>query len=267
MKKNIKYIVKCTDQNINFYLSPKTTPCCCINNGDIVKVFVRDCFNNKVKKTHKSYCDLIWEEMNPCTGPIYVNNANIGDVLKITIINISIESKGIVAVDSHYLKSLGLKHKDESIHLRQDNNFLYFSDTVKIPVKPMIGTIGVAPKNKSILTTIPGAYGGNMDCNIITDNSILYLPVFHEGGLLHIGDLHSLMGDGEYTDSGIECAGNVEVKIDVIKKTKMPLPFVETNEIVSTIASDINLQKSAKQCFTMMLQYLTNQKNIPFKDA
>jgi len=77
----------------------------------------------------------------------------------------------------------------------------------------MIGVIGVAPENGQINCGTPGSHGGNMDTKLISEGAKLYLPVFVEGALFGLGDLHALMGDGEIGVSGVEVAGKVVVEL------------------------------------------------------
>ena len=81
-----------------------------------------------------------------------------------------------------------------------------FKDKVTMPLRPMIGRIGVAPKDGPQASGAKGEFGGGMGNTQITKGSIVYLPVFHEGGLISIGDCHAAMGDGEATASAVECA-------------------------------------------------------------
>jgi amidase len=84
---------------------------------------------------------------------------------------------------------------------------------LKIELNPMIGVIGVAPL-ENISNGEPGPHGGNMDNKLISEGTVLYLPVFVEGALFGLGDLHAAMGDGEVNVTGIEIGGKVTVSFD-----------------------------------------------------
>src|SRR5699024_4128914 len=77
------------------------------------------------------------------------------------------------------------------------------------PLNPMIGVIGNAPAAWPVPNSTPGAHGGNMDCPKMTEGAVLYLPVFHDGALFGLGDVHAKMGDGEVGISGLETAARV----------------------------------------------------------
>jgi Acetamidase/Formamidase family. len=92
-----------------------------------------------------------------------------------------------------------------------------FNEKLSFPVKPMIGVIGVAPKEGEINCGTPGPHGGNMDTTLIGEGTKLYLPVFVDGALFALGDLHAVMGDGEIGVSGVEVSGAVTVGLRVLK--------------------------------------------------
>src|SRR5437762_11189603 len=86
-----------------------------------------------------------------------------------------------------------------------------FSKGIRLPIRPHVGTIGVAPASQEWTTFYPGDHGGNLDTKEITKGNSVYLPVFQPGGQLAMGDLHALMADGEVCVTGIEIAGTVRV--------------------------------------------------------
>ena len=94
----------------------------------------------------------------------------------------------------------------------------------------MVGTIGTTPADGEIPCFCTGKHGGNMDCKQVKPGSTIYLPVFTEGALLQIGDLHAAMGDGELCGAAVESAGTTTVKVDVIKNTHLEWPLLETDE-------------------------------------
>ena len=117
---------------------------------------------------------------------------------------------------------------------------------IEIPVNPMIGVIGTAPQKGEIKTVTPGVHGGNLDCTKIIKGSTLFLPVFHDGGLISIGDLHAIMADGEIVICGLEIGGETTVEIDVIKNKSLPLPMVVDEKTLSIIFSAKTLDQAAE---------------------
>jgi amidase len=131
----------------------------------------------------------------------------------------------------------------------------------------MIGVIGTAPAIEEIPTGTPGQHGGNMDCKRIVEGATLYLPVHVPGALLSMGDLHAVMGDGEVIICGLEIAGEVTIRVSVIKDKILPLPLLREGEHLMTIASAETLDLAAKQATIQMHRFLTNELGLEFNEA
>ena len=133
-----------------------------------------------------------------------------------------------------------------------ENGNILWSDQLKIAVQPMIGVIGTAPALGVPITTENGKHGGNMDIQEATISSTVFLPVYVDGALLHVGDVHAIQGDGE-----ICCAGGIETRsiltlqVELMAKPQeMVWPRIETpNEIIS-----IGCARPAEDAFRIAVQ-------------
>ena len=199
-------------------------PAAYCDSGDKVIFATRDCYDD----------DLITEETpngvkeggmaNPATGPLYVNGAMPGDVLKVEILEIWLRGDGVMRTSPtagafHHLYK---ERTARRFHLGKNEETgregFWFDDRLWLDCDAMIGVIGTAPEGEEgVPTDTPGAHGGNMDCNRITAGSTLYLPVHVPGALLALGDLHARMGDGEVMICGLETAGLVTVQVTVLE--------------------------------------------------
>src|SRR5437667_3152509 len=102
---------------------------------------------------------------------------------------------------------------------------------LEFPARPMLGCVGVAPAGGFAPTSGPaGPYGGNLDYNEVREGSTVFLPVYHPGGLLFIGDGHALQGDGEPTGNGVETSMDVEFSVEVRKGANLSGPRLENDE-------------------------------------
>jgi amidase len=235
---------KVSSDNYMFSFSKELEPVLRVKSGDVVEIETMDCFANQIKTNEDKMESLDWNRINPATGPVYVEGTEAGDALKVTIEKIEIGDKGVVATG----KGLGvLGHLMEGLYSRvldiKDGQVI-FNEDISFPTNTMIGVIGVAPKEGSINCGTPGSHGGNMDTKLIREGSVLYLPVFVEGALFGLGDLHASMGDGEIGVSGVEVCGSVTVKLEVVKNIGIANPIVKTNDITATIASAITLDEA-----------------------
>jgi amidase len=131
----------------------------------------------------------------------------------------------------------------------------------------MIGVIGVAPKNGAVANGTPDAHGGNMDCTLIGAGCTVYLPVNTPGALLGMGDLHSVMGDGEIVVCGLEVAGAVVFSTRVLKETMLPTPFAETEDLVTTIHSALTIDEATYGAIHHMAKFLTEMVGMGVNEA
>lgn len=125
-----------------------------------------------------------------------------------------------------------------------------------LPKRPMIGVIGLAPAGTPVPTGTPHQHGGNMDCRFIGAGTSLYLPVEVSGGLLALGDLHAVMGDGEIGVSGAEIAGTVTVSVHVHKGSDIPAPALQREDTLAILRSAQTLEEASRLATTAMVDFL-----------
>ena len=212
-----------------------------VEDGSVLTFETRDCFNNQIPAEDYVLDALDWDHINPATGPVYIENACVGDVLKVSILDIELANEGTMCC----LPDNGVLGRDitesQIKKIKVEDGYCCFND-LKLSLTPMIGVIGVAPKDGSVPCGTPGSHGGNMDNTKIKKGSILYLPVFHNGAYLAMGDVHACMGDGEIMVSGVEIPAKVTVKVEVVKGVTIDNPRLEDEECIYTIASNENIE-------------------------
>jgi amidase len=250
-----------------YTMSKDHKPALKVHSGDTVIFETYDCYNDQIKSENQPFSTIKRELNNPATGPLYIDEAESGDILKIEIIDIKINSHGVMTLrpDSGVLGEFFYETKSKIIPIEKDK--VIFNDKIQIPVNPMIGVIGVAPYDGEIKTTIPDSHGGNLDCKRIRKGSIVYLQVHTKGALLSIGDLHAVMADGEVVICGLEVSGETIVKVDVIKGKALPLPMVVEGDHIMTISSKKTLDEAAKTATIHMHKFLINELNMDAYEA
>lgn len=247
-------------------MSPNNQPVQSIKPGSTVVFETLDCFSNEIQQEDQLFSSVGWDKINPATGPLYVEGAKAGDILKVEILDIKIDRQGVMTT-APKMAVLG-DYVDEITKIVPiDEGYAVFNDKIRIPIKPMIGVIGTAPAVEEIPTGTPGAHGGNMDCKKIMKGSTLYLPVNVPGALLSMGDLHAVMADGEIIICGVEIAGDVTVKVNVVKGESFPLPMLKSEKKLMTIASAQTLDEAAKMATINMHQILTDKVGMELNEA
>ena len=228
-----------------YAMDKNNAPAMTVNNGDRIVFETYDCFTNQIQSETQSVSKLDWNQINPATGPVYVNEAMPGDVLEVFIEKIDIGDT-VTLMTGPDLGVLGDELTEMSIkQIKIQNNLIQFTENIEIPLNKMIGVIGTAPIGEAISCGVPDLHGGNMDTTDIKEGTTLYLPVNVEGALLALGDCHAAMGDGEVSVCGGEVPAEVTVRVRVLKNCPIPTPFLIRKEKISTIASKVTLDEAA----------------------
>lgn len=239
-----------------------------ISPGERVLFHSEDCFSNEIKTSGKyTVADFDYSKINPATGPVYVEGAEPGDVLRIEIEKIELASQGVVEVFEG-VGVLGDRIQGGHTEIVEIKNDKALFLGMELELTPMIGVIGVAPaKGHCIPCGFPGSHGANLDSLEITEGSILRLPVFVQGAKLALGDLHALMGNGEVCGSGLEVRGKVTLKIDLEKEVTLCDPYVETENAFYFFASAEMMEDAAKAAVAHAVDFIVKRKKVPFEKA
>lgn len=242
-------------------------PCAYAKSGETVVFVTKDCFGGQIHSEDQVMDSLDWSNINPATGPLFIDDADEGDVLKIEILDIEIKGKGVM-IDGGGEGVMGkiICEATTKILPIRDGKVI-FNQKLSFPVNPMIGVIGTAPKGEGIATGTPGAHGSNMDCTKIVKGATLYLPVNVKGALLAMGDLHALMGDGEVGVCGVETDGEVKVKVTVLKECALPTPFIVDQKNAITVYSAETADEACEGATIQMFNFLMHELGMTDHEA
>jgi amidase len=190
---------------------------------------------------------------NPQTGPFYVDGAEPGDMLVVSIEKL--ETNRAMAYSGSLLAPYTVDPSAIAARVDRDAKRLTWTidkaravarldqtdvqpGGIELPLRPMLGCIGVAPARKeAISTAAPGAFGGNMDYAFMGAGVKLMLPVNEPGALLFLGDGHARQGEGEVAGTGLETSLDVEFTVDVIKKKAIGWPRLEQATHIMVLGS------------------------------
>ncbi len=250
-----------------YAFSPDNAPVLKVDSGARVVFETTDCYNGQLISEDSPRSTQDESYANPATGPLYIEGAAPGDTLEVTIESIELDAYGIMAIGPGSGPAGDFISDEETRFMKISDNTIHFSSSLKLEARPMIGVIGTAPGQARISTIVPDAHGGNMDCREIRVGSKVYLPVNVPGGLLSMGDLHALMGDGEAGGCGVEAGGKVTVQVRVIKNCDFPLPAVVTEDAFMCITSKETLDEAARCCVNDMHSFLTQAVGLEKKEA
>lgn len=258
---------KVEKKDLIYTMSPDHSPVLRVESGSVVTFETCDCFEDQIQSADTAFGELDWNRINPASGPVFIEGAEPGDILAVHIQKIEINNRGVMVTGPN-LGVMGFELQENVIKMIPiEDGKAILTDKLQVPLSPMIGVIGTAPAKEGISCGTPGDHGGNMDCKQMREGTTLLLPVNVPGALFALGDLHAAMADGEVAVCGVEIAGEVTVKLDVIKGKNWPLPMAINDEHLMTIASEKELDKAADRAVINMVRFLHDELDLPKAEA
>jgi acetamidase/formamidase len=251
--------------------------------GESVEFEVSDAAGGQLgpASTAEDIARLDFGRINPVTGPVYIDGAEPGDQLKVTLLSFKPSGWGWTAL----IPGFGLLADEfpaPALQLWQyDPGTLepaLFGHWGRVPLKPFTGTIGVAPAEPGLHSIVPPRrVGGNMDVRDIAEGTTLYLPVEVAGALFSVGDTHAAQGDGEVCGTAIESPMSVALKFELVKQQPLRFPRFTTPgpvtrhldgagyEVTTGIGPD--LMAAACDAVRGMIDLLGRQHGLPAEQA
>jgi amidase len=251
-----------------YTIGPYAEPVLTVSPGDRVIVETLDAFGGVIRSEQdQPSAKLEMPFVNPQNGPIRVEGAAKGDVLAVFVEAIAPrgpqpcgttclipEFGGLTGTTFTALLNDPLPEVVRKVEV--DERYVHWSERIKLPYAPFIGTIGVAPELDSISSLTPSTHGGNMDLPDIAPGNVLYLPVRAQGAFLYLGDCHGTQGDGEICGVAIEIPSTTTVRIDVIKDWAISWPRLETAEALMCIGSARPLEDAVRIAYRDLVMWL-----------
>lgn len=261
-----------SDQTHNRW-SSAIEPVLNVPSGSVIEVATEEASDQQlnVSSTVDDLENLSFDPIHPLTGPVYVEGAEPGDILKVTLHKIEMGDWGWTAVvpGFGFLSDEFTEPYLKTFELNKDMKSVQFSEGINIPLEPFPGVMGVAPATDSMLSTIPPrANGGNMDDPNITEGTTVYFPVFVEGALFSIGDAHATQGAGEVCGTAIEAPMNIVYELEVIKGGRnFEEPQYETEDYYAVTGFGETIDEAARKATRYMIDYLVEEHGMDRTDA
>jgi amidase len=263
------------------YVFGVAEPVARVKPGDIIDTKTFDCFVNKIRKPGDALAMVPGD--NPLTGPFYVEGTEPGDTLVVKILQLDVDGdQGVGALapgfgalnTTNYTPMLHApvpekiwfypidRAKNEATFTALDTKF-----SVRIPLHPFLGCLGVAPALESRSSVTPAEHGGNMDAPEASAGNTAYFPVNVRGALLYLGDGHAAMGDGEIAGTAIEVPMHARVQVDVIKGQKIAWPRFENAAQLMAVGAYRPLDDALRIAFTELIGWITKETTMTALDA
>jgi len=222
------------------FLDPSAPPAATVRSGDIVSFP-----NTWTHWGNEAKFGMSFAEREPLrhryphgpysmVGPVEVEDALPGDALEITVLALRTIDWGWNSFPLG-VGALPADFKEPYLHyfrFDESRSSARFEDGIGVPLRPLIGVMGVEPAgNKPTSAILAGPYGGNLVLRDFGVGAHLFLPVMKSGARLWLGDIHAAQGDGVVDQTGIETAAeDLELQLDLHKQPGLSSPLLETNE-------------------------------------
>jgi acetamidase/formamidase len=258
-----------------YVIGPYSKPVATVAVGETVVIETLDAFGNKITSAKDDITKKIaLPFVNPLTGPIYIEGAEKGDTLVVTIHDIEVtRDYGVSALIPNFgglcgtvftrtlqppLPAKIMLHPITEGHVTFSEDL----DIQTIPYEPFYGTIGTAPEIEAISSLAPGFHGGNMDAADACPGNKVLLPVNVPGALFHVGDGHAAQGDGEVCGVATEIPTRGTFTFDLIKEHVIGTPRIESDEFIMTIGSARPMEDAARIAFHELILWLEQDFGI-----
>jgi amidase len=264
------------------YVYGVAAPVAHVKSGDIIETNTLDAFGNTLKKPGDRLSMVKGD--NPLTGPFYIDGAVPGDTLAVKFLELQVDGNQGVGTLGPGFGALNQTNYTPMLHKELPEKIWFYpidkatntatfqaldsKFSVKIPLHPFFGCIGVAPAGGEARSSIvPEEFGGNMDAPEASVGNTLYLPVNVPGALLYIGDGHAAMGDGEVAGTAIEVALRARVQVGVIKGQKINWPRFENGDSLMAVGAYRPLDDALRIAFAELVNWIHKDYGLSSLDA
>jgi len=211
---------------------------------------------------------LNYAKINPLTGPIYINGTSPGDTLIVDVEEIDIgkfgwtasfEGNGSLSDKKCRFLAIWEQCDDKESRLMMSKEI----PNVKLPIEPFCGMMGVAMAEEGEFSNVPPrSNGGNLDIKYLTAGSRLFLPIFVEGALFSVGDVHAAQGDGEVCTTAIETSAKVRLRFGIMAGSSIPEPRFETRTHFAVTAFSTLIDDAFNKATDYMIDFLVKEYGL-----
>jgi amidase len=212
------------------------------------------------------------ENFNQVTGPVYIEGVQPGDGVAVDILEIEPLDWGW----NSYLPGFSLvASRLQDMFLQRVSiveGWVHLSERLIVPVRPMVGCLGLAPPEGESTTLGCSPWGGNYDLMQMKDGNTAVFPAQVPGGLFYLGDLHAAMGAAEPTYNAVECAGTVTIRFSIHEQMGLVNPRVESADHLyilglSQSGAENRWDESRRQACELVFDYLTYERDLTNEEA
>src|SRR5436190_7181600 len=216
-----------TRDQVVWGFGPEMEPVLEVEPGAVVTFETNDCFTGQIQSESDLVTEIDFDRVNGATGPVALQGAEPGDSLIVEILEVKPVASGVATIIPGFGQLIGRVRSPVTQMFQVAGETVQMNERISFPLRPMVGVVGVATDGETISNAFAGRHGGNRDNHLHGPGSRIYFPVRQPGGMFAVGDMHAAMGDGEICFTGVEIAGEVDIRFDLAKGKQARWPVTE----------------------------------------
>jgi amidase len=246
---------------------PDLVPVLEVEPGDVVTFETNDCFTGQIRSEDDLVTEIDLGRINSATGPVAVKGAEPGDSLIAEILDVRPVEWGVATLIPGFGQLIDEVQAPLTRLFEVRDGWIQQTETIRFPARPMVGVVGVATDGETLSNGLAGRHGGNLDDHLHGNGARIYFPVRQPGGMFAVGDMHASMGDGEICFTGVEIAGEVDVRFELLKGKQATWPVTELADRWVPHATADEFADALKLCAEEAARLLVDQHGFSLEDA
>jgi amidase len=246
---------------------PDLEPVLEVEPGETVTFETNDCFTGQITSEDDLVTGIDFDRVNSATGPVAVKGAEPGDSLVAEILDIRPVEIGFACLIPGFGQLIDQVESPVTRLFRVQDGWIEMNERVRFPARPMVGVVGVATDGETLGNGLAGRHGGNLDDHLHGKGARMYFPVRQPGGMFAVGDMHASMGDGEVCFTGVEIAGEVDIRFDLLKGKQGTWPVTELADRWIPHATADDYGEALRLCTEEAARFLVDEWGFSPEDA
>ena len=246
---------------------PELEPVLEVDPGEVVTFETNDCFTGQITSEDDLVTEIDFARVNSATGPVAVRGAEPGDSLVAEILDVRPVERGFACLIPGFGQLIEQVASPVTRLFKVEDGWIEMNDRVRFPARPMVGVVGVATDGETLTNGLAGRHGGNLDDHLHGKGARIYFPVRQPGGMFAVGDMHASMGDGEICFTGVEIAGEVDIRFDVLKGRQATWPVTELDDRWLPHATADGYEEALQLCSEEAARLLVDQWGFSMEEA
>jgi amidase len=246
---------------------PDLEPVLEIEPGETVTFETNDCFTGQIASEDDLVTEIDFGQVNSATGPVAVKGAEPGDSLVVELLEIRPAETGFATLIPGFGQLIERVQAPLTRLFKVEDGVIEMNERVRFPARPMVGVVGVATDGETLTNGLAGRHGGNLDNHLHGPGARIYFPVRQPGGMFAVGDMHASMGDGEICFTGVEIAGEVTARFDLLKGKQATWPVTELADRWVAHATAEVFDDALKLCSEEAARLLVDEWGFSMEDA